>query len=153
MIIFAAQNTKKVDFFFISPRNIIFRKKWLGSMLTPRNPKQVSPCFYQTMSLGRMSNTIWQMISVRGGPLFKKGLTFLGVIMSRIQPEHQILMWFPFSNNHQMTECVHKAVKTCHPLSPKHTVCDVSQLSHDCLRWTQHDQKSWRIYVISKQSK
>ena len=83
MIIFPAQNTKKVvssDFFFISPRCIIFRKKmiglhfprflwqplflnkrrtylfeyfrppafsrtrqrWLSSMLTPRNPKQVS---------------------------------------------------------------------------------------------------------------
>ena len=30
------------DFFSISPRNIIFRKKLLGSMLAPRNPKQVS---------------------------------------------------------------------------------------------------------------
>ena len=52
-----------------------------------------------------------------------------------------------------MTECVHKAVKTYHPLSPKHTVCDVSQVSHDCLRWTQHDQNSWKIYMISKQSR
>ena len=40
-----------------------------------------------------------------------------------------------------------------YPIISKHTVCEVSQLSHDCLRWTQHDQNSWRIYVIWKQSK
>ena len=79
-------------------------------MLTPRNPKQVSALilsddvirenvkYYLADDFRKGGSAqIRQMMSAKNsfrlnGPLFKKGLTFLSVIMSRIQPEHQIQM-------------------------------------------------------------
>ena len=85
-------------------------KELLGSILMPRNPKQVSALILSDDVIrenvkyyladdfckGGGAPQIRQIISAKNsfrlnGPLSKKGLPFLGVIMSQIQPEQQIL--------------------------------------------------------------
>ena len=107
-------------------------------MLTPRNPKQVSAFILS-------DNVIWENVKYYLADDFRKGggpnppdeVHMNGPHFKNSCHKFNLSTKYgsdvPFSNYHHMTECVHKAVKTCHPLSPKHTACDVSQLSHDCL--------------------